>query len=154
MRTSTGLQTLGINSRNTPPIGLSEVLQGSAEVKDAILKSIELNLYVLPAGKTVINPIELLCTPQFETLLRDIGPDFDWIIVDSPPILALADARLLVPLCDAALLVVRAEQTPVNLVKDCIERVGRDNICGVLLNGARNIKSSHYYAAYYQRSSK
>ena len=154
MRTSKGLQMLGLNHRDSSPIGLSEVLQGSANVNEAILKSTELNLYLLPSGKIVSNPIELLCTPQFENLLRDIGPSFHWIIIDSPPILALADARLLVPLCDAALLVVRADKTPANLVKDCIDRVGKDHICGVLLNGARNIKSSHYYEPYYHRSSQ
>jgi len=154
MRTSKGWQMLGIHHGDSFPIGLSEVLQGSANVKDAILKSTEFNLYVLPAGKIVSNPTELLCTPQFENLLHDVGPSFHWIIIDSPPILALADARLLVPLCDAALLVVRADKTPANLVKDCIERVGKDHICGVLLNGARNIKSSHYYEPYYHRSSQ
>ena len=154
MRTSKGWQMLGIHHGDSSPIGLSEVLQGSANVKDAILKSTEFNLYVLPAGKIVSNPTELLCTPQFENLLHDVGPSFHWIIIDSPPILALADARLLVPLCDAALLVVRADKTPANLVKDCIDRVGKDHICGVLLNGARNIKSSHYYEPYYHRSSQ
>jgi len=153
MRTSNATQMLGIHHRD-PLIGLSDVLRGSADVKEAILNSTELNLYVLPAGNVVTNPTELLCTPRFENLLRGIGQSYHWILIDSPPILALPDARLLVPLCDAALLVVRAEKTPAKLVNDCIERVGKDKICGVLLNGVRNIKASHYYEPYYHRSSK
>jgi capsular exopolysaccharide synthesis family protein len=148
MRTASGSKLLGVDQRK-PLIGLSEVLQGTAHVEDALLKSSEINLYFLPAGKVDNDPTDLLSRPQFENLLRDASRRFDWVIIDSPPVLALADANLMVPLCDAALLVVRAGKTPANLVKDSIQRIGRERISGVLLNGCRSIKTSHYYKHYY-----
>jgi capsular exopolysaccharide synthesis family protein len=141
---------LGVNHRE-PPIGLSDVLQGSAHFDDAVFKCQELNLYLLPAGRPVNNPADLLSKPEFENLLREISQRFDWIIIDSPPILALADARVMAPFSDAMLMVVRAEKTPTNLVRDSIQRIGRDRICGVVLNGARHSKSAYYYGQYYKQ---
>jgi polysaccharide biosynthesis transport protein len=150
MRTTNGSEVMGLGHRE-PIVGLSEVLQGSADLEQALLKCTELNLYFLPSGRSVNNPSDLLCLPAFEKLIRDLYHRFDWLVIDSPPVLALADASLIIPVCDAALIVVRAEKTPANLVKDSVQRLGKEHVCGVVLNGARRIKSSHYYKNYYRR---
>src|SRR5262249_1648664 len=111
MRTLAGSKLFGLQARE-PLVGLSDVLQGVTSVDDALLKCSELNLSLLPCGRTVQNPTDLLSGPAFENLLRDVTQRFDWVIVDSPPMLALADASLMLPLCDAALMVVHAEKTP------------------------------------------
>jgi Mrp family chromosome partitioning ATPase len=68
--------------------------------------------------------------------------------VDSPPNLTLADPSLLARYCDAVLLVIRAEHTPSKLAIETIERMGREKICGAILNRVRNVQSSRYYYSY------
>jgi succinoglycan biosynthesis transport protein ExoP len=76
---------------------------------------------------------------------------FDWIIIDTPPLMLLPDANLLASMADAALLVVRAESTPHAMVKRAMEAIGRSRILGVVLNNATMGPhggyggDSHYY---------
>src|SRR5262249_372894 len=121
IRTINSSKMLGVH-RKESFVGLNEVPQGLANCEGVLLKCAELNLYLLPSGKPVENAVDLLSKPEFENLLHDISQRFDWVIIDSPPILALADASVMAPLADATLMVVRAEMTPANLVKDSLER--------------------------------
>jgi len=130
--------------------GLCEILSGKARVEESLLKCTDLNLYFLPAGKFDEDPTALLSEPTLEAMIHRCEELFDWVIVDSPPILALADAKILATACDTVLLVVRAEKTPAKLVKDSVLRIGNDHICGVLVNGVRNVASAHYYERYYK----
>jgi Mrp family chromosome partitioning ATPase len=76
-------------------------------------------------------------------------------VLDSPPVLALADASLLVQVADAVLLVVRTDRTPVKLVKDAVARIGSEKICGIIMNrGRRRDKSNYYYYQYYRKHSQ
>ena len=89
------------------------------------------------------NPAELLSSPNLENTLSNLAQWFDWVVVDSPPILGLADGCVLAALCDATVLVVQANKTPAKLVKDAIHRLGRDRICGVVIN-RYHLHSSRY----------
>jgi succinoglycan biosynthesis transport protein ExoP len=150
VRTGSVSHTLGLGARIT---GLSDVLRGSATVEESLVECSDLNFSVLPSGTIVQNPTEVLSSPEFERVMNDLAQLFDWIIVDSPPSLAMADADLLLRQCDAALLVVNADKTPLKLIKDALERMGRDRVCGVLMNRVRNLSSSHYYSRYYRQAS-
>jgi capsular exopolysaccharide synthesis family protein len=134
--------------------GLSEVLRGKQEFHGGLLMSTNPEFYFMPSGPLPSNPSELLSTQNLEQTLRTAAESFDWVIVDSPPVLSLSDTSLLSPLCDTVILVVRASSTPSKLVLEAINRLGRDRICGVVLNRQKQVRSSRYYYQYYYRSSK
>src|SRR5215475_5554728 len=109
-------------------IGLSNVLTGDADVENCLIPCSDLNLSFLPAGSSVENPVELLSSTRLQQIMRDLALLFDWVIVDSPPTLPVADAVILNAVCDAALVVVRADKTPASLAKDNIAKVGRERV--------------------------
>ena len=125
--------------------GLSEVLRGTAKVEDTFVKCNDADFYIVSAGQVPDNPSELLSSPSLEATLRSLADAFDWIVVDSPPIFALADTSLLAPVCDATLLVVAANRTPAKVINESIHRIGRENFCGLMVNRVRRLKDSGYY---------
>ena len=141
---------LGVNHAGQPD-GLSQVLRGERVAEEALLHSAKTDLFLLPAGPVPEDPAELLSSPSLELVIKRMSQIFDWVVIDSPPIMALADSSLLAPLCDTTLLVVRAGKTPSKLIQESIERIGRDRICGVLMNRSRRVRSSHYYYHYYHK---
>ena len=85
--------------RLTNERGLSQVLIGQARVRDVIQRTVDPNLLAITAGQTPPNPSELLASERMKTLLTNLshGP-FDWIVIDTPPVLAVTDAVILAPL--------------------------------------------------------
>ncbi len=134
--------------------GFSNVLRGGQEFHGGLLMSMNPEFFFLPSGPLPSNPSELLSSQNLEQTLRAAAESFDWVIVDSPPVLSLSDTTLLAPLCDTVILVVKANSTPSKLVLDAVNRIGRDRICGIVLNRQKQIHSSRYYYQYYYRSSK
>ena len=81
--------------------------------------------------------------------LSSISQEFDWVIIDSPPIVPLADAELLSSLVDGTLLVVRAGKTPAESVTKAVQALKNGRILGVVFNASQaSKKSSHYYYSY------
>lgn len=153
LRTASAGNIFGIG-RGT--IGLSGLMQdGIPGTPDLLMRSLvkcaDSHLYLLPTGPLVKQPAELLSSTAFEALMRQAQEFFDWVIVDSPPVLAVSDTNLIAPACDATLLVMHAGKTPSGLAKDAIKRIGPERICGVVLNRVRNLKMNQYYYAYYQK---
>jgi len=74
---------------------------------------------------------------------------FDWIIIDSPPVLTIADTMRMASLCDAVLLVVLANKSPANMVQKAIQMIGKSHICGIVMNRVQRTRSSRYYYHYY-----
>jgi capsular exopolysaccharide synthesis family protein len=117
--------------------GLSEYLSGHSEELATIQRGPMENLFFLPCGKTVSNPLELLGNGRIKTLLSRLEPLFDWIILDSAPATTVSDAGQLANYCDGVLLVVRSNATSSDLaVKARDEFYGR-KIVGVVLNGVK-----------------
>jgi capsular exopolysaccharide synthesis family protein len=134
--------------------GTAQVLQGAAEFRNSLLKSIDPEFWFLPSGTLPENPSELLSSPELEKMLRFAARNFDWVLVDAPPALTLSDPSLLAPLCDAVVLVVRVNSTPSKLVQETINKVGRERICGVVLNRQKQMHASRYYYQYYYQKQK
>ncbi len=153
MRKPKSGRPLGLNG-SSPNQGLSQVLRGEASLGDTLLCSTGFEFYFLPAGPVPPNPSELLSSPGLEQMVRSAAESFDWVIVDSPPVLALSDATLIAPICDIVLLVVKANVTPSKLAHDAIQRIGKERICGVVMNRVKHIHSSRYYYHYYHKDSK
>jgi capsular exopolysaccharide synthesis family protein len=125
--------------------GLAQILQGETTIEEALMNCANLDLHFLPAGQLLSNPSDLLGWHALQRELKGLTSLFDWIVIDSPPIIPLADANLLAPVCDGVLLVVRANKTSTKYVKNAIERIGKTKFCGVVLNQVRHPRSSPYY---------
>jgi Mrp family chromosome partitioning ATPase len=126
-----------------------EVLPNTRTLERSIVQCSEVNMHLLPSGTSRNKPAHLLNTPRLEGLLRQAELLYDWIIIDSPPVLALADANVLAPLCDGTVVVVRTGKTPAAAVKEAIRRIGTERICGLLMNRTRGGHSSYYYGSYF-----
>ena len=110
------------------------------------------NLYIMPAGEAVINPLELLNLREVKLLLDRLPSLFSWVILDSPPLLFAADANLLSTLCHGTLLVVRIGHTTIDSVTRAMQSLCNNNVLGVVVNAARRgeLYSKYtYYHSYY-----
>ncbi len=130
--------------------GLTDYLRGETDEMAVIQHGQEGNLCFIPGGNEVTNPSELLSNGRLKTLLDRVTPVFDWVIVDSPPCLPVADASLLAELVDGVLLVVRAASTPSSTAQRASQELRGRNLVGVALNAVEEVEAygSHYYAEY------
>ncbi len=132
--------------------GITDYLLGKVPLHQAIKKIAGTNLYIMPAGEAVINPLELLNLRQVKLLLDRLPALFNWIILDSPPLLFAADANLLSTLCDGTLLVVRIGHTTIDSVTRATQSLCNNNVLGIVVNAARRgeLYSKYtYYHSYY-----
>ena len=129
--------------------GLSDYLRGEADECEVIQNASEGNLCLIPSGSEASNPSELLLGERMKKLLDLVTPMFDWIILDSPPALAVHDASSLADLCDGVLFVVKAGETDYQLAEKASSEFLKKNLLGVVLNGAE-IDASYgdYYSGY------
>jgi protein-tyrosine kinase len=129
--------------------GLTDYLRGEVDELAIIQHGLEGNLCFIPGGNAVTNPSELLSNGRMKVLLDRVMPVFDWVILDSAPLLPVADSSLLADLVDGALLVIRAGQTPVATAQRACQELQGRNIVGVVLNA---VGPHHAYGAYYSSS--
>jgi capsular exopolysaccharide synthesis family protein len=133
--------------------GLSDVIGGYCSFSSALV-CIENapNLYILPAGTPETNPAELLDSENWRALHRRLQEEFEFVIVDAPPVAAVADYELLEAACDGVILIVRPDHTPRKLLDKTIEAVRKDKLIGVVLNDVPEWflwKHQHYSQYYY-----
>jgi capsular exopolysaccharide synthesis family protein len=131
--------------------GLADYLVGDVDEMQVIQSAQEANLCLIPGGKQVSNPSELLSNGRFKKLLDRVTPVFDWVIIDSPPCLPIADASILADVCDGVLLVVRAASTPSEVAQRACQELQGRNIVGVVLNAVDedHLHGSSYYYQHY-----
>src|SRR6266446_1164682 len=147
LRRANATHMLGLANRAWPRTS-NAVLAGEEGLEESVIRCSELNLFFLPADTKSFNPAKVLSSHQLERVLRQAAQLFDWVIIDSPPILAVADANRMFPYCDGMLLVVHSGKTPMKLIRESIQRVGANRICGVLMNRVKSVQSSYYYGGY------
>jgi capsular exopolysaccharide synthesis family protein len=129
--------------------GLAECLHGRSNPISVIRRVEPLGWHFLPSGKRdARSPTELLQPQDLAILFQKLSSQFDWIVVDSPPVLPLSDAIALQQHMDATLLVARAGTTPAKAVNDAIGLLGRKHILGLILNGIEKLHQP--YSSYYQ----
>lgn len=130
--------------------GLTDYLRGEADEVGVLQHGPEGHLCMIPGGSEVTNPSELLSNGRLEILLKRLTPVFDWIVIDSPPCLPVADASILAGLCDGVVLVVKAGATPSAVAQKAGQELQGRNIVGVVLNavGQAHLYQSDYYHAY------
>jgi len=132
--------------------GLSQLLAGQARMREVVQRTHDPNLLTITAGRTPANPSELLASDRMRALLSGLesGP-FDWIIIDTPPVLAVTDAMILAPLVSAVTFVIGAEMTRQRLAERAVETMLSSNPRLVLavLNKVDVGRNKYYYSRYY-----
>ena len=133
--------------------GLSSLLVGRAKAADAIRTSAAGNLWVLPAGPNPPNPAELLGSTRFKELLKALGQHFDWLVVDSPPVMAVTDASVIGHLTTGVVFVIGSEQVNRHTARTAVDqlRASKATILGSVLNRVNVRKNPYYYAHYYKQ---
>ncbi len=136
----------GRNADAKDPKGLSEVITGQANLSECIYSTQYDNLHVLFAGQYPPNPVELLNTPHFETLLQYAKKAYDYIIIDTPPLGMVIDAAVIAAKCDSAVLVIGSKHVKHPQAQEVISQLRRAgcNVLGAVLNNAEKKRGSYY----------
>lgn len=121
--------------------GLREWYQSDRPVAEVIYKIAGHNVWVLPTGKASLDPLELLKSPRMPELLTSLNAAVDWVLIDSAPLLPLADAEVISRLCDGTIVIVRREKSPKTALKQALERVAPSKLVGLLLNDFPSAKN-------------
>ena len=139
-------EAFGISSR----IGFSEVLKGEVNWQEVVVPTAYPSLFVLPRGKNLSQPSEHLLRESTDALIRDMYNQYDYIIIDSSPVLAADDTTSLAPKIDATLFVVRLSYTSARLTKKSLELLynRQVNVPGVILNYVDTSLPEYYYYQY------
>ena len=132
--------------------GLTDYLMGQVSLPDALRRIEGMNLFILPAGSPVKNPLELLNTRQAKTLFEELPKMFTWAIFDTPPLLFSADANLLSTLADGTILVVKIGATTFDNVTRAMQSLCENNVLGIVANGARASELYSKYTYYYSKA--
>lgn len=129
--------------------GLTDVLFGKSDLK-GVTKKIEDSLFLITAGTILPNPAEILGSKEMENLIKELKINFDYIIIDTPPILPVSDTLLLVSKADATLIVVKARKTKEKMVKESYERLieAKANVIGTVLNESDKSLDNKYCGNY------
>lgn len=126
--------------------GLSELM--SAEHPQMSVREVSQRLSLLPAGPATPDPMAGLTSSRMRRVIDEAREGYDWVILDTPPLVLMSDANLLSEMVDGAVLVVRAESTPFDLVNRAVAILGRERIFGVVLNGAQELPHGSRYGYY------
>ena len=144
-----GLHTV-IGAQNET--GLSHLLVGQARVREAVQKTSEPNLFVISAGRIPPNPSELLSSERMNALLANLrsGP-FDWVIIDTPPVLAVTDAVIVARGVSGVVFVIGSEMTRRVHAERAIDTLsaGKTKSIGAVLNRVDFDRNKYYYSRYY-----
>ncbi len=125
--------------------GLCECLQGKRSLQDSIYRIEKADLWILPAGIAPKTPLELLQSEKLPRLMDQLASLFDWVIVDSPPILPLADTSVWTRMVDGILLVSRQGVTEKKQLERGIQAIEPGKLIGALLNCSKTSAYSSYY---------
>lgn len=137
--------------------GLLEVLSGDAQVDDVIVHDKATGLELLPVAETTFTPRDLFGSSAFETLIETLRSRYDQVIIDTPPVMAVADTRQIASRADGVLMAVRWKKSPVGIVRKALTelRASKANLLGVVLNNV-DLKAQARYgydaSGYYYRS--
>lgn len=130
----------------TNAVGLSDILVGQAELSSVIRQGIE-RLDIIPSGVTPPNPLALLDSKRMTSLIRNFSEDYDFVIIDTPPLILAADALTLSQMASGVLLVARPkvlDRSSANSAKEMLERSGQ-RVLGLVVNAISKNESAQYF---------
>jgi len=136
--------------------GLSHFLSSIVDATEVILPTPYTNLFIVPAGNAQIPPLEALLSDKMKAFITFLKQQYDFVLLDSPPLLAISDALVLSKIVDNLILVVRAGQTPISALKQVKAKLDAHhlNCLGVIINGVSLLEQEGYYSRQYYHYSK
>jgi succinoglycan biosynthesis transport protein ExoP len=141
-------KTMGLENET----GLSHLLVGQARVREVIQRTSEANLFAITAGRTPPNPSELLASERMTQFIANLanGP-FDWVVIDTPPVLAVTDGVIIAQKVSVLVFVIGSEMTRRVHAERALETLqsGRARGIGVVLNRVDFDRNKYYYSRYY-----
>jgi len=145
LRKPTVHHTFAVNNQ----VGFTTVLTKQTSLEKAVVETDEQDLYVLTSGPIPPNPAELLSSKSMEQFIEEAKEQFDFVLFDTPPLLAVADPQILANQCDGSILVVYSERTEIDLAKKSKELLvnAKAKLLGVVLNH-KELKNNDYYYYY------
>jgi len=135
-----------------PKSGLAECLEDGLEPLSQLRKVEPLSWYLLEAGIPRGNPTDLMQSDALKMVIERLIPYFEWILIDTPPVLPLTDALSISRQVDATLLVARADRTPREAIERALTVIGRKHVLGIVLNAAEGL--GRPYSQYYRHYGK
>jgi len=132
--------------------GLSECLRGERQLSEVVYKLNGSGLWFLPAGRTPENPLDLMQAGRLPELLDRLAEFFDWTIIDTPPVVPVADTALWMKLADGVLVVIREGVSERKEVQHALDSFDRAVLLGVVVNSCSRSEHKYYYARYSQEA--
>ena len=139
---------LGIEGSTAP--GLSDVVLDSSLTLDDAIRPLDFGFSVITAGSPTAAVHQVFNAPRLEALLREARERYDYVVLDTPPIVPVSDCRQLVPWVDGLLLVVAANKTPRKLVEDSLNLVDGKNVLGIVFNRDHHPLFGYHRRRYYR----
>lgn len=136
--------------------GVIDVAGGTASIDDVVLKEVFPNLDVISTGGRAKNPTQILNSRSFETMIADLRQRYDRVFIDTPPLAAVSDALIILPLVDGSLFSIFFNKVRRKAAQFSAKKLLDSNVpvFGAILNGLNLAVSGYYYAQYYDKSYK
>ena len=144
--------SLGRSFRLDPRPGLCEYLRGEHRLAESVYRLEEAALWFMPAGSSPDSHVELIHSPSLSPTIHQLSELFPWIIIDSPPVLPLADTSVWARLADSILMVARNSTTQKRKLQRGLEALDEEKLIGAVINSATTSTEEDYYY-YRDRSS-
>ncbi len=129
----------------TPEHDFVDVINGETDLKSAMIQIEGSKLYVLPTTQPIKYSSELLNSNRLKTILGQLKAEYDFVLLDCPPIMPLADVNIISRIVDGVIMVVRSGKTPRDVVKKAVSSISGANIVGIVLNGTDSKVGQDYY---------
>jgi capsular exopolysaccharide synthesis family protein len=126
--------------------GLCEWLEGGRSLASSIYRLEPGGIWLFPAGNVPANPLELLESTKLPALIEELAASFDWVIIDSPPVLPLADTSIWTRQADGILIVTRQGTTQKRHLQRGLEALESKKVIGAVLNSSKNSSDNEYYS--------
>lgn len=136
--------------------GLIDVVTGKETLDNVIIKNVHPNFDVLPTGGRAKNPTHILNSKNFEQMISDLKKRYDRVFVDTPPLAAVSDAMIVLPLCDGSIFTIFFNKVRRKAAQFAAQKLTDANVpnFGAVLNGLNLAVSGYYYAQYYDKTYK
>jgi capsular exopolysaccharide synthesis family protein len=142
IRTSGLTRNLGFSSH----VGLADVLSGKSTAEATVLETNHPNFYVCGSGSSSVPAPELYAGQSWPEFMAWCKESFNLVILDSPPIMTMADVELMTAACDGVLMVVRARHTSRDELQKSAGRIDGKKLLGIVYNAADSARHNYYYA--------
>ena len=128
--------------------GLSEFIKGEAKLEKILQNSLFDGLHIIPCGTKIIDPGDLIAGKTFGSFIKEIQADYDFVIIDTPPVIPVSDALSIRELVDGYIFVVGSKYATHSVIKQAIDEIGENRVLGVIINGVA-LEKKGYYKQYY-----